>query len=333
MDMLPDDMTDPVGAGRRPPPGPPPTSGDARVVLVTGGTDGIGRAVALRLAAQGHRVLVTGRDHARGAEVVSRLDQAAPTQGAAVPPSAFFPADLSSMAQTRALADRVTAATDRLDALVCCAGVFTLRPGWTDEGIERSFALNYLSRFLLVQRLLPLLGRSTSGRVVLVANAGRYRHTLDLHGLRRGLAPRGLRLAGGTQFANDVLAVELADRCRGTTLEVTCVNPGVVATDLFRHAPDLPPLLGAALARLAARVGRRPDDAAQVPAWLATDPGARTVSGRFFGPSRTPDAPSAGALRPERRAEIWRFSEELLHGLGRQTAVARHEVPGHRSSG
>lgn len=220
------------------------------------------------------------------------------------------------MAGTRALADRIAGLTDRLDALVCCAGVFTLRPRWTDEGIERSFALNYLSRFLLVPDLLPLLNRSASGRVVLVANAGRYRDTVDLDQLRRGGAPRGLRLAGGTQFANDVLAVELAERCRGTSLEVTCVNPGLVATDLFRHAPDLPRLLGVGLARLAAaRVGHRPEDAAQVPAWLAADPAARAVSGRFFGPRLTPIARPSRVLRPERRLEIWRFSTELLGGL------------------
>ncbi len=314
MDMLPDELPGAVVAGSRDP-GAPRTLGDPRVVLITGGTDGIGRAVALRLAGDGHRVIITGRDAARGAGVVAELIKAAPARRPAVPEPAFLAADLSSMAETGALADRVAASTDCLDALVCCAGVFAVRPRWTAEGVERSFAVNYLSRFLLVRQLMPLLSRSTSGRVVLVANAGRYRDTVDLDPLRRGRAPRGLRLAGGTQFANDVLAVELAERCRGTSLEVTCVNPGMVATDLFRHAPDLPPLLRALLARLADRVGQRPEDAAEVPAWLAADPAARGVSGRFFGPRRTPIPRPSRVLRPERRTEIWRFTEELLHGL------------------
>ena len=185
-----------------------PTSGRP-VSVVTGGTDGIGRAVALQLACAGHRVLVVGRSAERGARVVREM-----TAVAARPQASQFPVflstDLSSMVATAALADRITALTDRLDAIVCCAGAFALRPAWTSEGLERSFALNYLSRFLLITRLLPRLECSPSGRVVLVANAGRYRDTLELDQLQHRHARPGLRLAGSTQFANDVLAVELA---------------------------------------------------------------------------------------------------------------------------
>jgi NAD(P)-dependent dehydrogenase (short-subunit alcohol dehydrogenase family) len=172
------------------------------VSVVTGGTDGIGRAVALQLACAGHRVIVVGRDTKRGATVVREMAAVAARPQASEPP-VFLSADLSSMVATASLANRITALTDRLDALVCCAGVFALRPAWTSEGMERSFALNYLSRFLLINRLLPDLERSPSGRVVLVANAGRYRDTLQLQDLEHGHARRGLRLAGSTQFAND----------------------------------------------------------------------------------------------------------------------------------
>ena len=282
------------------------------MVLVTGGTDGIGRAVALHLARAGHRVLITGRNHERGSDVVRQMVQVAKPRRGTDQPFDFVPADLSSMADTAALADRVVEATDRLDGLVCCAGTFTVQPEWTAEGLERSFALNYLSRFLLVQRLLPSLRQSRSGRVVLVANAGRYRDTLDLTKLRQGIAPRGVRLAGGTQFANDVLTVELASRYRGTNLEMSCVNPGIVATNLFRHAPGLPPRLGRTLVRVAARIGKPPETAARTPAWLAADPEAIGVSGRFFGPHRAPIEVPDRARRSERRGEIWRFSEELL---------------------
>ena len=295
--------------------GVPVEGGDARVVLVTGGTDGIGRAVALHLARAGHRVLITGRDHDRGTEVVRQIKQAVKPRSGADRTFTFLAADLSSMADTLALADRVGAATDRLDGLVCCAGAFTVQPQWTAEGLERSFALNYLSRFLLVQRLLPSLCRSPSGRVVLVANAGRYRDTLELDQLRHGIAPHGLRLAGGTQFANDVLTVELASRYSDTNLEVTCVNPGIVATDLFRHAPGLPLLVSKSLARLAARVGQPPNIAALTPAWLAAHPDAIGVSGRFFGPHRTPIRVPDRVRRPERRSEIWHTSKELLRPL------------------
>jgi NAD(P)-dependent dehydrogenase (short-subunit alcohol dehydrogenase family) len=182
--------------------------------------------------------------------------------------------------------------------------------------MERSFALNYLSRFLLINRLLPDLERSPSGRVVLVANAGRYRDTLQLADLHRGYARGGLRLAGSTQFANDVLAVELAERSRHTRLQVTCVYPGIVGTDLFRHAVGLPPLLAAVLSRVAGRVGLPPEVAAETPAALAADPAARGVSGQFFGPRLRPIKIPRRVRRPDRRAEILAASEEhLLHAL------------------
>jgi len=158
-------------------------------------------------------------------------------------------------------------------------------------------------------------------------NPGRYRDTLDLGKLRRGIAPHGLRLAGSTQFANDILAIELASRCRGTSLEVTCVNPGIVATDLFRHAPGLPRLLGGLLARLAARVGQRPNAAARVPAWLAADPDAHGISGGFFGPRLTRIHTTRTRTTPERRADIWKFSEELLHALDAHPTPSDHRRP------
>jgi NAD(P)-dependent dehydrogenase (short-subunit alcohol dehydrogenase family) len=281
------------------------------VSVVTGGTDGIGRAIALQLACAGHRVIVVGRDTKRGATVVREMAAVAARPQASEPP-VFLSADLSSMVATASLADRITALTDRLDALVCCAGAFALRPAWTSEGMERSFALNYLSRFLLINRLLPDLERSPSGRVLLVANAGRYRDTLQLQDLEHGHARRGLRLAGSTQFANDVLAVELAERYRHTRLEVTCVYPGIVRTDLFRHAVGVPPRLAAVLTRVAASVGLPPEVAAETPAALAADPKVRGVSGQFFGPTLSPIKVPRRVRRPDRRAQIWAASEQLV---------------------
>jgi NAD(P)-dependent dehydrogenase (short-subunit alcohol dehydrogenase family) len=189
--------------------------------------------------------------------------------------------------------------------------------------LERSFALNYLSRFLLIKALLPHLERSPSGRVVLLANAGRYRDTLQLADLHHRHARRGLRLAGSTQFANDVLAVELAERYRHTRLEVTCVNPGIVRTDLFRHAVGVPPLLTAVLTRVGASVGLPPEVAAEKPASLAADPEAGGLSGQFFGPRLSPIKVPRRVRRSDRRAEIWAASEDLLLHAARE-AVPRH---------
>ena len=86
-----------------------------RVVLVTGGTDGIGRAVALQLARGGDRVLFVGRSTERGKQVLAELRKALPGVD-----HVFLPADLSLLSETARLADEVARHTDRLDAAVLC---------------------------------------------------------------------------------------------------------------------------------------------------------------------------------------------------------------------
>jgi NAD(P)-dependent dehydrogenase (short-subunit alcohol dehydrogenase family) len=281
-----------------------------RVAVVTGATAGIGRAVAVRLAAQGFRVLAVGRDRTRGEAVLGELGAARAT-GEDAADHRLLVADLASMAGTAELAVEVARHTDRVDALVCCAGIFALRPEWTDEGLERTFALNYLSRFLLVRRLEPLLTASPSARVVLVANAGAYRDRLDLDDPHYRRGRPGMRVAARTQFANDLLAVELSERHRGTSVAATCVFPGVVRTDAFRNGVGVPRRLGAVLAAVAGRVGLPPAEAAETPAWLANSADAAAVSASFFGPHRAVRRIPDRARRPERRRGLWDVSEGL----------------------
>ncbi|SNY23374.1 SDR family NAD(P)-dependent oxidoreductase [Paractinoplanes atraurantiacus] len=244
-------------------------------ILVTGST-GIGGAVAAEL---GERALTIGR-HGR------------------------IRADLSLLASVAEAADEVAASHDRLDAIVCCAGVFTMRAATTAEGLERAWVLNYLSRFLLIDRLLPLL--PPDGRVVLVANAGRYRDT-------RGNPTWGLGVAGRTQFANDLYAVELASR--HPSLSVACVYPGLVATGVFRDAYGVPAPLRWVMNALQQRIGASPASAARGPVQLAIGP--RFASG-FYGPSARPLSIPA-RVRDGRRAELWAESEAVTTRVRSQT--------------
>ncbi|MFF5082891.1 SDR family oxidoreductase [Actinoplanes sp. NPDC000266] len=244
-------------------------------ILVTGST-GIGGAVAARL---GERALTIGRHgHIR--------------------------ADLSLLGETARAADEVAATHDRLDAIVCCAGVFTMRAATTAEGLERAWVLNYLSRFLLIDRLLPLL--PPDGRVVLVASAGRYRDV-------RGNPTRGLRVAGRTQFANDLYAVELA--ARKPSLSVACVYPGLVATRVFRDATGVPSPLRRVMDALQQRIGASPSSAARGPVQLAIGP---AFASGFYGPSARP-LPVPDRVLHGRRAELWAESETLTGRVGSLT--------------
>ena len=283
---------------------------------MTGGTDGIGRAVALQLARGGDRVLLVGRNAERGAQVLTALREAGPRAD-----HMFFSADLSLLAHTARVAEEVARHTDRLDAAVFCAGILSTVPEWTKEGLERNFVLNYLTRYLLARRLLPALTRAASGRLVLVSNAGMYKDTLNFDDLQHRNGKPGMKVAGRTQFANDLLATELAARLRGTRVEVTCVYPGLVKTGVFRNSRGLPWIARALLSSILRIGGQSPEAAARTPAFLAQDPEAIGTGGHFYGPKVKQRPVPARAQRPERRAGLWAASEDIVRPYLRAPAV------------
>ena len=275
-----------------------------RVSLVTGGTDGIGRAVALELARGGDRVLFVGRNRERGDEVLEGLRHVGPDAE-----HVFIQADLALLAESARAAEAVMKATPYLDAAVFCAGVLSTIPEWTEEKLERNFVLNYLCRYLMLQLLLPRL-EAASGRVVLVSNAGRYQDTLDFEDLQHRHGKPGLHVSGRTQFANDLLATELAERVRHARIDVSCVFPGVTRSSCIRNARGLPWLMRV-LAPLLVRVfGHSTAVAARTPVFLARE--SEAAGGGFYGPQRTRLGIPARALDRGRRAALWAASAKLV---------------------
>src|ERR1700719_2341741 len=145
---------------------------DGKTVLITGSTDGVGRYVATRLAADAAKVLIHGRDAARGKSRMEKIKRA----GHAEP--VFYQADLSSLASTRQLAQAVLADHKRLDVFISNAGIGSQNQGpqrqTSADGYELRFAVNYLSGFLLAHLLLPRLKASVPSRIVNVASLGQH---------------------------------------------------------------------------------------------------------------------------------------------------------------
>src|SRR5260221_7881835 len=126
-----------------------------KTVLVTGSTDGVGRLVARQLAGQGARVLIHGRDRTRGEQLLKEIQ--ADDHGSA----AFLPADFSSLAEVRRLADTVRQEYERLDILINNAGIGSGGAAGkreaSQDGHQLRFTVNYLAGFLLTKTLLALL--------------------------------------------------------------------------------------------------------------------------------------------------------------------------------
>lgn len=140
-----------------------------KTILITGSTDGLGKEVAKRMAAQGHRVLLHGRDAEKGQGVLNELAGLSDN-----PDLQYFNADLSSLAEVNKLAEDILASENRLDVLVNNAGIGPRTANSprsvSRDGIELFFAVNYLAGYLLAKKLLPLLKASAPARIINVAS-------------------------------------------------------------------------------------------------------------------------------------------------------------------
>lgn len=279
-----------------------------KTAVVTGASSGIGKEIAKALVRQGWRVIGTGRDPQRIAEALAEITAAAGEAGSID----MLGADLSSMAETRALAERVVGLTDRIDVLVNNAGGMTDHLAMTSEGLEASFAANHLGPFLFTRHILPLLrvaaadADAGSTRIVVTASgASEAAPAFDFDDIQ-GLANFQPGIAYcSAKLANVLFVRGLADRLAGTGIVAHAAAPGPVASRFFDYAPketlehvrDLPKQTEA--------------EGADTLIWLATaeEPG-RTNGG--YWQNRTPQQPHAQANDPEAVARFWSESEKLI---------------------
>jgi len=277
-----------------------------RTCLVTGGTSGIGRATAVRLAGLGAGVVVVGRDPGRAAAVREEIRRQAPHTRVET-----LTADLSSLAQVRRLAAEIRERCDRLDVLVNNAGVISTRREVTADGFETTFATNHLAPFLLTNLLRDLLERSAPARVVTVASAAHKQvRAIDWDDLPHGTAAGRGGSYPLSKLLNVLFTAELARRLAGTGVTANSLHPGFVRTDLGR---DVTGAFGVAI-RLVTRLQPGPVKGADTSVYLASSPDVADVTGGYFVRCR-PATPSRLARDPQAAARLWTLSAELA-GLG-----------------
>jgi NAD(P)-dependent dehydrogenase (short-subunit alcohol dehydrogenase family) len=195
-----------------------------QVILVTGSTDGLGRALARELASRGATVLLHGRDAGKGDTTLGELRAATGNER-----SAFYLADFRSLDQVRRLAEQILAEHDRIDVLVNNAGIGTGRGGGgaredSEGGHELRFAVNYLAPFLLTHLLEPLLVASAPARIVNVSSAGQA--PIDFGDVMLERSYSGLQAYCQSKLALAMLTFDVAEELRDRGVTATCLHPG-----------------------------------------------------------------------------------------------------------
>src|SRR3984893_18750760 len=191
-----------------------------KVVLITGGTGGIGKATATGLATIGARVGITGRDLARAEHAAAEIRAASGN-----PAVDTFAADMSSQAEVRRLSSAVLDTYPRLDVLINNVGGFWAHRHLTADGLEHTFALNYLAPFLLTNLLLDRLKASAPARVVTVSSGAQATGRIDFDDLQGAHSYSGQRAYNQSKLADVMFTNELARRLEGSGVTATAVHP------------------------------------------------------------------------------------------------------------
>jgi retinol dehydrogenase-14 len=274
-----------------------------RVVLVTGGTSGIGKATAIGLATMGARVGITGRDAARTEQAAAEIRVASNN-----PAVDAFAADMSSQAEVRRLAAGVLEAYPRLDVLVNNAGGFWAHRHVTADGLERTFALNHLAPFLLTNLLLDRLKADAPSRVVTVSSGASSAGRIEFDDLQGARDYSGQRAYNQSKLANVMFTNELARRLAGTGVTANSLHPGVVHTNF--GAEDQAWWF-TVVSRVIYPLLKTPAQGAETPIYLAFSPDVGGVTGRFFA-NRRPRTANPLASDTGMTARLWQVSADLV---------------------
>jgi len=284
-----------------------------KTVLITGGTGGIGKAVAIGLASMGARVGITGRDQARGAQAAADIadESGSPTVD-------VFVADMSSQAEVRRLASEVLYAYPRLDVLVNNVGGFWAHRHTTIDGLEHTFALNHLAPFLLSSLLLQRLTDSAKARVVTVSSGAQSMGKIAFDDLMGEQDYSGQRAYNQSKLANVMFTYELARRLEGTGVTATALHPGMTNTAFSAEDPSrwMAPVVFAARPFM-----KSPKKGADTAVYLASSPEVQGITGRYFANRKIRES-EPSSYNSATTAQLWQVSADLV-GIPNDPAPTR----------
>ncbi|HMA05990.1 MAG TPA: SDR family oxidoreductase [Methanomicrobiales archaeon] len=265
-----------------------------KTILVTGSTDGIGKATARALARQGHRVLIHGRDSAKVRTVVGEIGK---ETGSAEPD--HFTADISSFAGVRSLVDQVGDRYDRLDVLVNNAGVYMGERVLSADGLEMTFAVNVAAPFHLSRLLTPALEAAAPARIVNVASGAHFDvRGMDWENLMGEKKYDGWGAYCQSKLGMVLLSFALAGRLDPEKITVNCLHPGVICTKLLYSAFPVYPC-------------DPPETGARTPVYLATSGEVSGTTGKYFDNMRETRSSQASHDRGA-QDRLWKYLGGLV---------------------
>ena len=286
---------------------------DGRSAVITG-TGGLGFEDALALARAGSEVIIAGRNPAKGAEAVARIQGEIPAAMVR-----FEQVDLASLRSVADFCARLREQRNSLDLLINNAGLMVPpRRQESADGFELQFATNYLGHFALTAGLSPLLRAGRNARVVTLSSVAARSGVIDFDDLNATRDYHPMRIYSQSKLACLMFALELDRRSAagGWGIASMAAHPGIARTDLLHNAPGRRSVTG--LARSLLWFLFQPASQGALPTlFAATSPDARP--GVYYGPDGIGEGrgfPAEARMPPQAldvraAARLWEVSEEL----------------------
>lgn len=275
-----------------------------KVILVTGATDGIGKAAATAFAQRGASVTLVGRNPDKTERLVVGLRATTGNHNLD-----YLICDLSNLAAVRQMAETFSDSKPRLDVLVNNAGATFPKPLLGPDGYELTFTLNHLAPFLLTTTLLELIRSTPDARVVTTSSSMQARGQIKLPEMATSLAGAGPAAYASSKLANILFTKALQQRLVGTSAVANCFEPGMVRIRFGGFGSDQGWLLNLVYA-LAKPFAISPERGADSLIWLATAPEAAALYGQYVSKRRAV-TPQKQALDAKLAEDLWQFSEQL----------------------
>ncbi|MFX1538353.1 MAG: SDR family oxidoreductase [Promethearchaeota archaeon] len=249
---------------------------DEKICLVTGATSGIGKATALELARMGATVVIVGRNKERSTLIQREIQNRTGNQSVGL-----LIADLSSQKSVRNLSQTFKSKYQQLYVLINNAGTFLTKRHVTEDGLEMTLAVNYLSRFLLTNLLLDVLKKSAPARIINVAGEYHTKGEIYFDDINLEHNYSGSRANNQAKLADVLFTYELARRLDGTNVTVNCLHPGAVKTGAVFKDKDASFSMKT-MYTIFSIFFKSPEKGAETSVYLASSPEVEGVTGKYF---------------------------------------------------
>ena len=266
-----------------------------KTILITGATDGIGKATAEHLSAAGHKVIIHSRYAEKGERVVSEIQQK--TGNTTLK---FVTADLCKLPDIQKMVDKLFSNTKKIDVLINNAGVYRVEKNILQNGMEESFMINYLAHFYLTTKLLPLLKKSLPARIINISSMI-HGSDIDFNNLQGDKYFSGSSAYSLSKLCNILFTYKLADKLIDSRITVNAAHPGVINTKLL-------------IAGWGA-VGEDAKYAAERLSYLAINKELQNVTGKYFVNSRQTRSTSI-SYNKNIQNKLWEVSNNLIERMG-----------------